>query len=167
MIDVLFNGGGSTTDHVLTALTQPRHAITVTSSSGTGYPQDRKVYASWQKPIVVMCNEHSFSNAEILAHAIRTLGRGPVVGMRTAGGVISTGSATLLDGSTVRMPTRGWYVLGTGKDMELNGAMPDEALWNDPASGDRQLEAAVARLRAEADAQTADPTPVPAAAELR
>lgn len=167
VIDVRFNGGGSTTDHVLTALTQPRHAITVTRSSGTGYPQDRKVYASWQKPIVLMCNEHSFSNAEILAHAIRTLGRGPVVGMRTAGGVISTGSATLLDGSSVRMPTRGWYVLGTGKDMELNGAMPHEALWNDPASGDRQLEAAVARLRAEADQQSVDPTPVPAAAERR
>ncbi len=169
IIDVRFNGGGSTTDHVLTALTQPRHAITVTRSSGTGYPQDRKVYASWQKPIVLMCNEHSFSNAEILAHAIRTLGRGPVVGMRTAGGVISTGSATLVDGSTVRMPTRGWYVLGDGRDMELNGAMPDEALWNDPLGADRQLEAAVSRLQAEVDAAAArpDPTPIPAATERR
>jgi tricorn protease len=169
VIDVRFNGGGSTTDHVLTALTQPRHAITVTRASGTGYPQDRKVYASWQKPIVLMCNEHSFSNAEILAHAIRTLGRGPVVGMRTAGGVISTGGATLVDGSTVRMPTRGWYLLGDGRDMELNGAMPDEALWNDPMGGDRQLEAAVTRLIAEADARAAqpDPKPIPAAAERR
>jgi C-terminal processing protease CtpA/Prc len=169
IIDVRFNGGGSTTDHVLTALTQPRHAITVTRQSGTGYPQDRKVYASWQKPIVLMCNEHSFSNAEILAHAVRTLGRGPVVGMRTAGGVISTGGATLVDGSSVRMPTRGWYLLGNGRDMELNGAMPDEALWNDPLGGDLQLDAAVARLRAEADARAAtpDPTPIPAAAERR
>jgi tricorn protease len=169
IIDVRFNGGGSTTDHVLTALTQPRHAITVSRGSGEGYPQDRKVYASWHKPIVLMCNEHSFSNAEILAHAIRTLGRGPVVGMRTAGGVISTGGATLLDGSSVRMPTRGWYLLGSGKDMELNGAMPDVALWNDPRGGDAQLEAAVRTLAAEVEAAAArpDPEPVPAATERR
>jgi hypothetical protein len=69
----------------------------------------------------------------------------------------------------VRMPTRGWYLLGDGRDMELNGAMPDEALWNDPMGGDRQLEAAVTRLIAEADARAAqpDPKPIPAAAERR
>ena len=106
VIDVRFNGGGSTTDHVLTALTQPVHAITRSRGSGEGYPQDRKVYASWSKPIVLMCNEHSFSNAEILSHAVKQLGRGRLVGMRTAGGVISTGGQTLVDGSFIRMPTR-------------------------------------------------------------
>ncbi|MGA1524514.1 MAG: hypothetical protein ACO4CZ_11145 [Planctomycetota bacterium] len=67
------------------------------------------------------------------------------------------------------MPTRGWYVLGDGRDMELNGAMPDEALWNDPLGADRQLEAAVSRLQAEVDAAAArpDPTPIPAATERR
>ncbi len=66
-------------------------------------------------------------------------------------------------------PPRGWYVLGDGRDMELNGAMPDEALWNDPLGADRQLEAAVSRLQAEVDAAAArpDPTPIPAATERR
>ncbi|MEM8710777.1 MAG: S41 family peptidase [Planctomycetota bacterium] len=148
VIDVRFNGGGSTTDHVLTALTQPVHAITRSRGSGEGYPQDRKVYASWSKPIVLMCNEHSFSNAEILSHAIKEIGRGKLVGMRTAGGVISTGSVRLIDGGTVRMPMRGWYLVGDGADMELNGCEPDIAMWNDPtwsspAGEDRQLSKAV------------------------
>ncbi len=146
IVDVRFNGGGSTTDHVLTALTQPRHAITKSRGSGEGYPQDRKVYASWTKPIVLMCNEHSFSNAEILSHAVKQLGRGRLVGMRTAGGVISTGSARLLDGSSVRMPTRGWYLVSTGEDMELNGCAPDLALWNPPDGEDKQLDSAVRTL---------------------
>src|SRR5207245_401312 len=38
VIDVRENGGGSTTDHLLTALTQPVHAITVPRGGGPGYP---------------------------------------------------------------------------------------------------------------------------------
>lgn len=146
IIDVRFNGGGSTTDHVMTALTQPVHAITKSRGSGEGYPQDRKIYASWTKPIVLMCNEHSFSNAEILSHAVKQIGRGRLVGMRTAGGVISTGSVGLLDGSSVRMPMRGWYLVSTGEDMELNGCTPDIALWNHPMGADTQLQTAVKTL---------------------
>ena len=148
VIDVRFNGGGSTADHVLTALSQPVHAITQSRGSGEGYPQDRKIYASWNKPIVLMCNEHSFSNAEIVSHAIKEIGRGRLVGMRTAGGVISTGSVGLIDGGTVRMPMRGWYLVGDGADMELNGCEPDVAFWNDPTwaspgGEDAQLSKAV------------------------
>ncbi|HND55180.1 MAG TPA: S41 family peptidase, partial [Pirellulaceae bacterium] len=97
VIDVRENPGGSITDHLLTVLTQPIHAITVPRGGGPGYPQDRIVYATWRKPIVVLCNQNSFSNAEIFSHAIRALGRGKVVGVPTAGGVISTGAATIMD----------------------------------------------------------------------
>lgn len=154
IIDVRFNGGGSTTDHVMTALTQPIHAITQSRGSGEGYPQDRRVYAAWTKPIVLMCNEHSFSNAEILSHAIKQTGRGRLVGMRTAGGVISTGSVGLLDGGYVRMPMRGWYLATTGEDMELNGCEPHVVLWNEPSWNspggvDLQLGKAVETLKAD------------------
>ncbi len=155
IIDVRFNGGGSTTDHVMTALTQPVHAITKSRGSGEGYPQDRKIYASWTKPIVLMCNEHSFSNAEILSHAVKQVGRGRLVGMRTAGGVISTGSVGLLDGSSVRMPMRGWYLVSTGADMELNGCTPDIAMWNHPMGPDAQLETAVRTLAEDVAAEQA------------
>jgi tricorn protease len=97
----------------------------------------------------MLCNEKSFSNAEIVAHAFKTLQRGTLVGMPTYGGVISTGSASLLDGTTVRMPTRGWYLLN-GKDMEMNGAVPDILVAQTPqdesANSDRQLRAAVENL---------------------
>ena len=49
-------------------LTQPSHAITVPRGGGVGYPQDRAVYATWRKPIVVLCDLNSFSNAEIFSH---------------------------------------------------------------------------------------------------
>lgn len=161
IVDVRFNGGGSTTDHVLTILTQPEHSITRSRGSGDGYPVDRKVYATWSKPIVLLCNEYSFSNAEILSHAIKQLGRGRLVGMRTGGGVISTGSQRLVDGSTVRMPTRGWYLVSNGEDMELNGCLPDLPLWNEPGGPDRQLQRAVQALAEDVTAALARPRPVP------
>jgi len=164
VIDVRDNGGGSTADHLLTVLTQPRHAVTIPrGGSEPGYPHDRMVYATWHKPIVVLCNQNSFSNAEIFSHAIKTLKRGRLVGVPTAGGVISTGSTTILDLGTMRMPGRGWYVIDTGEDMELNGAVPDVVIWPQPADDiagkDRQLETAI-RLLAE-DVQAWKDRPLP------
>ncbi len=147
VIDVRDNGGGFTTDHLLTALCQPQHAFTVPRNGGAGYPQDRIVYATWSKPIIVLCNQNSFSNAEIFAHAIRNLKRGKLVGVATAGGVISTGSVRLLNAATMRLPFRGWFSAIDGKDMELNGAAPHFTIWNLPGElsqgKDTQLEKAV------------------------
>jgi tricorn protease len=163
IIDVRENGGGFTTDHLLTALTQPVHAITVPRGGQPGYPQDRKIYATWNRPIVVLCNQNSFSNAEIFSHAIKTLRRGPLVGVPTAGAVVSTGSLNIMDLGTLRMPTRGWFVVGTGQDMELHGAVPDHILWPQPTEWprgiDRQLDKAVEVLRDEVAAYEARPRP--------
>lgn len=150
VIDVRDNGGGSTTDLLLTALTQPRHAITVPRGGGQGYPHDRSVFATWSKPIIVLCNQNSYSNAEIFSHAIKTLGRGQVVGVQTAGGVISTGSAGVNDVGRLRIPFRGWFLVGDGQDMERNGCLPDVVLWPTPGElptgTDRQLDKAVELL---------------------
>ncbi len=161
LVDVRYNGGGSTADHVLTLLCQPSHALTLGNRGKVaGYPQDRYIYATWNKPIVLLCNERSFSNAEILAHAIKTLGRGPVVGERTAGGVISTGAAGMSDGSFLRMPGRGWFSIKTGLDMEMNGCMPNHRVLVLPeheiSGKDAQLEKAIEvglKLAAEEDAK--------------
>lgn len=163
IIDVRDNGGGSTTDHLLTALTQPDHAVTVPRGGGPGYPQSRKVYATWNKPIVVMCNQNSYSNAEIFSHAIKNLGRGKLIGVPTAGGVISTGSARVMDVGTVRLPFRGWYLKSDGEDMELNGAVPDVIIWPQPTeipNGiDHQLEKAVEVLQSEIEQWKAQERP--------
>jgi tricorn protease len=173
IIDVRENGGGSTADHLLTVLTQPAHAITIPRGGGPGYPQDRRVYATWTRPIVVLCNQNSFSNAEIFAHAIKTLKRGKLVGVPTAGGVISTGAATIMDVGNLRLPTRGWFLPGTGEDMELNGAVPDFVVWPDPtefargASGDSQIAKAVEVLTGDVKEDAARPRPRPRKASER
>jgi tricorn protease len=163
IIDVRNNGGGSTTDHLLTALTQPVHAIAVPRGGGPGYPQDRMVYATWNKPIVVLCNQNSFSNAEIFSHAIKTLKRGQLVGVPTAGGVISTGGTPIMDVGFLRMPFRGWYTINDGEDMELHGAVPDHIIWPEPgempAGKDLQLSKAIEVLLKDVDAFRAKPQP--------
>ena len=163
VIDVRNNGGGFTTDYLLTILCQPVHAITVSRGGGPGYPEDRRVYATWSKPITVLCNQNSFSNAEIFSHAIETLKRGKLVGVPTAGGVISTGGTQVMDVGYLSLPVRGWFVLGTGEDMELSGAVPDYIVWNEPGeipSGkDAQLDKAIEVLLDDVKAWKARPMP--------
>lgn len=169
VIDVRENGGGSTADLLLTALTQPVHAYTIPrGGSVPGYPQDRKIFASWTKPVVVLCNQNSFSNAEIFSHAIKTLKRGRLVGVPTAGGVISTGGTSIMDIGFLRLPFRGWYLAANGEDLELNGAVPDVVIWPKPGdTADRQLERAVQMLTEDVKAYEARALPVPRKASQR
>jgi tricorn protease len=128
IIDVRTNGGGWTADYLLAVLQVRRHAYTVprdASKDTRAYPQDRLPLAAWTKPAATLCNEESYSNAEIFSNAFQRLGRGPVVGTRTFGAVISTGGTTTLDGALVRLPTRGWYMAGSGENQENRGAIPD------------------------------------------
>ncbi len=148
VIDVRENGGGWTTDMLLSMLMVNDHALTIPRGGGLGYPQGRRIFGTWNKPVVVLCNENSYSNAEIFSWAIQTLGRGPLVGKQTFGAVISTGGQGLLDGSFVRMPFRGWYVNNSQRtNMEWNGCIPDYPVENLPgdfaAGRDRQLEKAI------------------------
>ncbi len=171
VIDVRDNGGGDLTDRLLTILTQPRHAFTIRRGGARGYPHYSTVYKPWDKPIVVLCNQNSFSDAEVFCHAIKTIGRGKLVGVRTAGGVIGTDDEAIFDLGEIRMPSEGWYKINTGEDMELNGAKPDFEVWNAPgeiaAGKDRQLEKAVEVLLKEVADIRPLPKPVNAHADGR
>lgn len=155
LIDVRDNGGGWTTDILLASLTAPRHAYTVPRGADQAtmprdaYPRDRRLIYHYNRPISVLINQNSYSNAEIFPHSIKTIGRGKLVGVATFGAVISTGAASLIDGTTVRMPFRGWYLLDD-TDMENNGAQPDISVGMPPeaevAGEDPQIEAAVREL---------------------
>lgn len=155
IIDVRDNGGGYTTDILLASLTAPVHAKTQprgvdpATIPSDAYPRDRRLIYAYTRPINVLINENSFSNAEVFAHAIKTIRRGTLVGTRTFGAVISTGATTLIDGTTVRVPNRGWW-LPDGKEMENNGAIPDvearQRPEDDAAGRDAQIEAAVKEL---------------------
>jgi tricorn protease len=147
LIDLRGNSGGWTTDLLLTSLMAGDHATTVPRGGGPGYPEDRRLLYAWVKPAVVLCNEHSFSNAEIFSWAMKTLKRAPLVGRRTYGGVISTGGTNLVDGSWLRLPFRGWWSKLDGSCLEGTGCVPDIPVTNEPgeiALGiDRQLERAL------------------------
>jgi tricorn protease len=181
IIDVRWNGGGWTTDLLLTILTQPTHAYTIPRGGGVGYPDaERLPLQRWNKPIAVLCNESSYSNAEIFSHAIKTIGRGPVIGQTTGGNVISTGGWRTLDGGWVRLPFRGWYVWGDERDPSRNnlnqehgGAVPDHLVPMGPAEWlageDPQLARAVELMReaAQLARQMPEPQPERAAAARR
>jgi tricorn protease len=162
IIDVRFNGGGWTTDYLMTVLNVRRHAYTIPRGATDNLQQnheqfrahypfgERLPYAAWTKPVATLANENSYSNAEIFSHAFKNLGHGPLVGQPTFGAVISTGAARLIDGSYVRMPFRAWYVYQTDKNMEHGPARPDITVQNPPAikaeGEDPQLRRAVEAL---------------------
>jgi tricorn protease len=154
LIDVRSNGGGWTTDYLLAVLTVRRHAFTVPRDGDAevrAYPQGRLPLAAWTRPAMTICNEDSYSNAEIFSHAFKELDRGLLLGYPTFGAVISTGAAGLMNGAYVRLPGRGWYVAGSGMNMENNGAQPDIVVVQPPAEDtshdqDTQLQRAVEEL---------------------
>lgn len=101
------------------------------------------------KPIVVLVNEHSLSDAEVTSNGIQTLGIAKLVGTETYRWIIFTSSVRLLDGSTVRMPAWGCYNI-KGEDLEFAGVKPDIYVKNtfkDRIEGkDPQLDAAIAEI---------------------
>ncbi len=169
VIDVRFNGGGWTTDYLMTVLNVRQHAYTIPRGAADDlkkehkkfkeyYPYgERLPFAAWVKSSIAICNANSYSNAEIFSHAYKTLGLGTLVGMPTFGAVISTGGKGLLDGSYVRLPFRGWYVKATEENMELGPAVPDIILDNAPDSkakgNDEQLKRAVDELLNQIDSK--------------
>ncbi|MCC7144756.1 MAG: PD40 domain-containing protein, partial [Candidatus Eisenbacteria bacterium] len=145
IIDVRDNGGGWITDLLLASLMAPDHATTVGRDGKPGYPQDRRIFYAWTRPIVVLCDENSYSNAEIFSQAVKTLGRGPVVGRTTYGAVISTGGTTLANGAWLRLPFRGWYTEEDGTNLERRGCIPDITVVNQPAELVRGFDAQLTR----------------------
>ena len=162
VIDVRFNGGGWTTDYLMTILNYKQHAYTIPRGAAKNLEKEKKdfrnfypigerlPYAAWMKPSIAICNQNSYSNAEIFSHAYKNLGIGKLVGVPTFGAVISTGSKTLIDGSTVRMPSRGWFAKVNDSNMDFVPAVPDIIVKNAPdaktTGSDAQLNRAVEEL---------------------
>ena len=159
VIDVRYNGGGWTTDRLMAVLNVDQHAYTIPRGAANNlqkenkkfsgnYPfNERAILSVNTKPSIALCNENSYSNAEIFSHAYKNLGLGKLVGQPTFGAVISTGGYSLSRGY-VRMPFRAWYVKKSGKNMENDApAMPDYLVKNAPGWGargeDDQLKKAV------------------------
>jgi tricorn protease len=149
VLDVRFNGGGFTHDQVLNYLGAREHTVFRQRFGGEGLvlrSYDRK----WTRPLVLLINNRSYSDAEIFPSAFRTLGLGKLVGQPTGGFVIGTSSVQLIDGSLFRVPRLGVYTV-KGVNMEKEGVMPDVLVEPQPdqlAKGiDLQLDKAVEVLQ--------------------
>ncbi len=126
VIDVRYNGGGYTHDQVLSYLAGKEHTFFRQRDGGEGLVL-RSDQRRWTKPLVVMANNRSYSDAEIFPHAFRALGLGKVVGQATGGFVIGTNTTWLIDGSSFRLPKTGVFT-NKGVNMERQGVIPDVAV---------------------------------------
>lgn len=147
ILDLRNNAGGRVADELLAMFCQPNHAFTVPRDGPRGYPVDRRICPAWDGPMVVLSNGNTYSNAEIFCHAFKQLGRGKLVGTPTNGGVISAVGIKIPEVGELQIPFRGWFHAQTGRDLELNGAVPDVIVPIHPehevSSHDPQLEAAI------------------------
>jgi C-terminal processing protease CtpA/Prc len=111
---------------------------------------------SLERPTVLVTNQHSLSDAEDFTEGYRTLKLGKVVGEPTSGWIIYTGSATLVDGSTMRMPGTRITTLD-GTNMELNPRPVDvpvtRPIGESLLGKDSQLDVAVRELLAQLGAK--------------
>ncbi|WP_432157134.1 S41 family peptidase [Streptomyces sp. bgisy153] len=144
VVDVRENRGGHTSQLVVEKLA--RRIIGWDVPRGMrpfSYPEDAP-----RGPVVVVANEFSGSDGDIVNAAIKALGIGPVVGTRTWGGTIGIDSRyRLVDGTLVTQPKYPIWLEGYGWGVENHGVDPDVEVVQRPqdhaAGTDAQLDEAV------------------------
>ncbi|MES2828361.1 MAG: S41 family peptidase [Bacteroidota bacterium] len=146
ILDLRYNTGGNVHDEVLKFLSQ-RPYLQWKYRGGKLAPQSN--FAPAAKPIVLLINEQSLSDAEMTAAGFKELKLGKIIGTESYRWIIFTSAKGLVDGSSYRLPSWGCYTL-SGKDLEKEGVAPDIFVKNtfmDRLEGkDPQIERAVAEI---------------------
>ena len=152
VIDIRNNNGGFVNGYALDVLSR-RGYITMTDRGGPPAPARTNLgQRALELPTILVVNQHSLSDAEDFTEGYRTLKLGKVVGEPTAGWIIYTGSMTLIDGTTMRMPQT--KITGAdGKEMENNPRPVDvqvsRPIGESYTGKDSQLDVAVKELLAQ------------------
>ncbi|WP_410220384.1 S41 family peptidase [Pedobacter sp.] len=146
ILDLRYNTGGNVHDEVLRFLSQ-RPYLKWKYRGGAVSPQSN--FAPAAKPIVLLINEQSLSDAEMTAAGFKQLKLGKIIGTETYRWIIFTSAKGLVDGSSYRLPSWGCYTMD-GKNLEKEGVSPDIYVKNtfeDRLTGrDPQLERAIAEI---------------------
>ncbi len=146
ILDLRNNTGGNVHDAVLQLLSQREY---LKWSFRDGARTSQPNYTQADKPIVLLVNEQSLSDAEMTAEGFKALKLGTVIGTETYRWIIFTTSLGLVDGSNHRMPAWGCYGLD-GRNLEREGVAPDIFVQNtfaDNLSGrDPQLDRAIRHI---------------------
>ena len=145
LVDVRWNGGGHVSGLLLEKLTRRRVAYTFRRwGQPSGYP-----YESPRGPMVALANEQAGSDGDIFSHSFKLMGLGPLIGMRTWGGVIGISPRhRLVDGTMTTQPESAFWFKDVGWNVENYGTDPDievDIAPQDYVNGvDPQLERAIA-----------------------
>ncbi len=143
ILDLRYNTGGNVHDEVLRYLSQKTY---LKWKYRNGSPTGQSNFAPADKPIVLLINEQSLSDAEMTAAGFKALKLGTIIGNETYRWIVFTTAAGLVDGSSIRLPSWGCYTLD-GKDIEFSGVQPDIKVLNqfdDKLKGrDPQLDKAI------------------------
>lgn len=150
IVDVRGNGGGNVSSQIIERLRREPTFWTIARNGAVDVDPGGMVLG----PKVLLLDQFSASDGDIVAYRFKKHHLGPVIGQRSWGGVVGIrGSLPLLDGGYLNRPefsrfdleTREWVMEGKGVD-------PDIAVDNDPAhefSGvDDQLNRAIDEIKA-------------------
>ena len=121
ILDLRYNTGGNVHDAVLNFLQQKQY---LSWKYREGELASQSNFSYGNKPIVLLINEQSLSDAEMTAAGFKELGLGTIDRTETYRWIIFTSGKSLVDGSFYRLPSWGCYTLD-GKDLEINGVAPD------------------------------------------
>lgn len=146
ILDLRYNTGGNVHDKVLNFLSQkPYLQWKYREGKMTTQPN----FAPSGKPIVLLINEASLSDAEMTAAGFKALKLGKIIGQDTYRWIIFTSGKSLVDGSYYRLPAWGTYTLD-GQNLEKTGVKPDIYIKNTfidrQQDHDPQLERAVQEI---------------------
>ncbi|HZZ64500.1 MAG TPA: PDZ domain-containing protein, partial [Candidatus Baltobacteraceae bacterium] len=144
ILDERFNHGGQIADYIIDMLSRKPMSILVPRDGKTMVDPPLAIYG----PKVMIINQFAGSGGDAMPWYFRKAKLGPLVGVRTWGGLVGIGGyPALLDGGSVTAPRVAIGGLHGRWEVEGQGIPPDIEVWQDPAQvragRDPQLEAAV------------------------
>jgi tricorn protease len=151
IVDARGNGGGNVSPQIIERLKREITMIDIARNAAPAPDPGGMVYG----PKVLLIDEFSASDGDIVAYRFRKNKLGTLIGKRTWGGVVGIrGTLPLLDGGFLNRPEFSRYdVEGKEWIMEGKGVEPDIVVDNDPAkeySGtDEQLNKAIEVIKEE------------------
>jgi tricorn protease len=122
IVDVRYNRGGHISPLLLEKLARKRVGYDV-SRYGPPVPYPPESVAG---PMVAITNQFAGSDGDIFSHCFKLYGLGPLIGMRTWGGVIGINPYhRLVDGTLTTQPEYSFWFSDVGWSVENYGTDPD------------------------------------------
>ncbi len=150
IVDCRGNGGGFVSPQIIERLRREPAMWTIARNGSVNVDPSGQVLG----PKVLLVDQFSASDGDIVGYRFRKYNLGPIIGMRTWGGVVGIrGSLPLLDGGFLNKPEFSRFGLD-GKEwiMEGHGVDPDIMVDNDPVHEfngiDDQLNKAIEVIKA-------------------